>query len=151
MAHLSLNGTLYHLRYNPKRNFENFQNLRYLRITWWTPNLNLKLFLRSKPVLNPFKPRMNQFNYHTGGMSLWKPKAVKSIFREILSLNRHHFLRFYPQFHFNTFYSNHYFWKIIPCLEKKFLERELPIFQTMLKTRFQQIIFFIEFLLSKMK
>ena len=68
-------------------------------------------------------------NSHTDGWSLWSPKAVKSIFLETISLNRHHIFQYYPQLHVYTFYWNQNRGNRIYRVQNNFvLEDRFPIF-----------------------
>ena len=80
-------------------------------------DINLKTDLRGKNFLY-FSTRL--LNSHPCGLSLWRPRPVKSISCETVWLNR---LFIFFQFYFSNFIQ-----KIIPCLEKNlFLETDLSI------------------------
>ena len=54
-----------------------------------------------------------KLNCNAGGWSLWRPKTLKSLLWETVTLNRVHIFRCYPLFLFYIFYRNHFFWTIM--------------------------------------
>ena len=80
----------------------------------------------------------SSINSHAGEWSRWRPKAVKSILWETVSLKRH-ILSYYPQFHFNIIYTNENFWKTVRCLEKiLFSKTDFQFFTKCWKINFEK-------------
>ena len=110
---------------------------------FWCPEAILSSKMQIKDVIHvkvkiykvqpgSFRKKMNLdffrapllVNFHTSGWSLWRLKPVKSILLETVLLNRVHIFRYYPQFHFYTFYRYQDVWKKSKNLEKKFYTKD---------------------------